>query len=51
MVNGSGHGCVNRPGVQLRLIEGPIVDGTHMTVVWMTVVMRATVPVLPEVPS
>ena len=46
MVNGSGHGFVNRPGVKMRLIDEPTVHGTHMAIF-----MRTAVVVLPEVSS
>jgi hypothetical protein len=39
---------VNRPAVQMRLTEEPAVDGTHMTVVFVTLVMQTTVLDLPE---
>jgi hypothetical protein len=48
MVNWSGYGRVNRPAVQMRLIEESTVDGTHMTVMWVAVVMQRNVLVLSE---
>ena len=47
MVNESGHGCVSRPGVKIRLIEERTVHETHMTV--MAMVRRTTVHVLLDI--